>query len=180
MCALEFVLWCAMNFSLMPRRSFYRLNLVLGDNYRKFFSLIFFLFLICTKNLRINFLIHFYAYAGDNRMKNDWSRGGGMNLPRMRRPEDQSPTAGLMMEVVRPNFCIISIIVRKWVSNCVCDKMRCGTHSLSIFLVKETPNIICGAIWRAWNISFSRTIRVFYNLILSTNLQGKHLLLFRI
>ncbi len=42
-----------------------------------------------------------FVPAGDNRVKNDWARGGGMNIPRMRRPEDQSPTAGLMMEVVR-------------------------------------------------------------------------------
>ncbi|XKL61715.1 hypothetical protein PGB90_001548 [Kerria lacca] len=44
-----------------------------------------------------------YSVARDNRVKNDWARGGGMNIPRMRRPEDQSPAAGLMMEV-RPGF----------------------------------------------------------------------------
>lgn len=57
--------------------------------------------LICVANLRINYIfsIFFCALTGDNRMKNDWSRGGGMNLRRMRRPEDPSSHAGLMMDV---------------------------------------------------------------------------------
>ncbi|XP_065224920.1 zinc finger protein basonuclin-2-like isoform X2 [Planococcus citri] len=42
-----------------------------------------------------HYLEPFYS---DNRVKDDWARGGGMNIPRMRRPEDQSATAGLMME----------------------------------------------------------------------------------
>ncbi|KAK7602759.1 hypothetical protein V9T40_006733 [Parthenolecanium corni] len=43
---------------------------------------------------------------GDNRMKNDWSRGGGMNLRRMRRPEDPSSHAGLMMDVAHADSVI--------------------------------------------------------------------------
>lgn len=59
-----------------------------------------------------NSFCFFFKPTGDNRMKDDWTRGGGMNIPRMRRPEDQSATAGLMMEVVRQYYFVNLTYVR--------------------------------------------------------------------
>lgn len=49
-------------------------------------------------------------------MKHDWARGGGMNVPRMRRPEDPSAGAGLIMEVISlMNYvCLMDVTVNNF------------------------------------------------------------------